>query len=244
MFIFRDRPMLAAGCEFTQAQGGKSLSPWLTGNTLARALTPLSFTGAAACAPPGEADQAKVNPSVEETETLAPPAPPVAKERVVPQMKMTTKIPPSITTPDLVSTSRLGDLHFVDGFPSKETQTKVYDHLDFLRGVEAFLSAIPGASVEAARVGLASMGASDNQTVLIMESLMDSRSLFLTTNTESIYCLMWVDTKEGPLVIETPPNVLGVIDDHWFQYVGDVGNAGPDKGKGGKYLLLPPGHTG
>mgnify|MGYP000385050287 CR=1 FL=1 len=47
-----------------------------------------------------------------------------------------------------------------------------------------------------------------------------------------------------PLVLETPPNVLGIIDDHWFKYVGDFGNAGPDKGKGGKYLLLPPGYDG
>ncbi len=45
-------------------------------------------------------------------------------------------------------------------------------------------------------------------------------------------------------MIETPPNVLGIIDDAWFNYVGDVGNAGPDKGKGGKFLLLPPGYTG
>jgi hypothetical protein len=40
-------------------------------------------------------------------------------------------------------------------------------------------------------------------------------------------------------VIETPPNVLGVIDDHWFQYVTDFSRVGPDKGKGGKLLLLP-----
>jgi hypothetical protein len=49
---------------------------------------------------------------------------------------------------------------------------------------------------------------------------------------------------DGPLVIETPPNVLGIVDDFWFHYVGDVGNAGPDRGKGGKFLLLPPGYTG
>jgi hypothetical protein len=55
---------------------------------------------------------------------------------------------------------------------------------------------------------------------------------------------MWLDLKEGPLVIETPPNVLGIIDDFWFRYVGDIGNAGPDQGKGGKFLLLPPGYTG
>ena len=55
---------------------------------------------------------------------------------------------------------------------------------------------------------------------------------------------MWVDLKDGPLVIETPPDVLGIIDDHWFQYVADFGRVGPDKGKGGKFLLLPPGYKG
>ena len=46
------------------------------------------------------------------------------------------------------------------------------------------------------------------------------------------------------MVMETPPNTLGLIDDFWFQYVTDYGNAGPDKGKGGKYLLVPPGYEG
>jgi hypothetical protein len=160
------------------------------------------------------------------------------------KMKMTTPIPASITTPDKVITERLGTLEFIDGFPTDATTQKVYDNLDFMRGVEAFMSAMPGASVEAARIGFASQGAADNQSVLMYESLMDSKSLFLTPNTESVYSMMWLDTKEGPLVLETPPNVLGVIDDHWFQYVGDVGNAGPDAGKGGKYLLLPPDFDG
>jgi hypothetical protein len=38
--------------------------------------------------------------------------------------------------------------------------------------------------------------------------------------------------------------VLGVIDDAWERYVTDVGHVGPDEGRGGKYLLLPPGYTG
>jgi hypothetical protein len=161
----------------------------------------------------------------------------------VPKMKMTTPIPASITTPDKVET-RLGTLRFTDGYPDDATTQKVYEHLDFERGVDAFLNAMPGASAEAIRVGFATQGADNNQTVLIMEHLMDSKSLFLTANTDSIYNLMWVDTKGGPLVIETPPNVLGVIDDHWFQYVTDFGRVGPDKSKGGKFLLLPPGYTG
>lgn len=45
------------------------------------------------------------------------------------------------------------------------------------------------------------------------------------------------------MVLETPPNVLGVIDDFWFRNVIDFGNAGPDEGKGGKFLLLPPGYS-
>jgi hypothetical protein len=160
-----------------------------------------------------------------------------------PKMKMTTPIPPQITTPDSVET-RLGTLNFFDGFPDDATVEKVYDNLDFERGVQAFLTAMPGASVYGLREGIRSEGGTDNQTVLITETLMDSKSLFLTPNTETVYNMMWLDLKDGPVVIETPPNILGIIDDFWFHYVGDFGNAGPDKGKGGKFLVLPPGYKG
>jgi hypothetical protein len=163
--------------------------------------------------------------------------------RTAPKMKMTTDIPEAITTPDSVST-RLGTLQFFDGFPDDATTQKVYDNLDFMNGVNAFLNAISGASAEALRTGWGSQGADNNQTMIIMENLMDSKSLYLTPNTESIYHMAWFDTSKGPLVIETPPNVLGIIDDHWFRFVADFGNAGPDKGKGGKYLLLPPSYDG
>ena len=159
-----------------------------------------------------------------------------------PKMKMTTDIPAAITIPDTVET-RLGTLRFRDGFPDEGTVKKVYDNLDFNRGVLSYMTTIPGASVHALKTGLTKAGAS-NQTLLIWQDLMDSHALFLTPNTETVYGIGWLDTKEGPLVIETPPNVLGFIDDHWFRYVTDFGRAGPDKGKGGKYLLLPPGYDG
>jgi len=159
-----------------------------------------------------------------------------------PKMKMTTPIPESITTPEKIE-SRLGALEFPQGYPTDSTADKLHEHLNFMHGVEAFLYALPGASVHAAGRGIKSMGG-DNQTVLIMEQLMDSRSLFLTANTESIYSMMWLDLKDGPLVIESPPDILGIVNDHWFRYVSDIGNAGPDKGRGGKYLLLPPGYKG
>jgi hypothetical protein len=68
--------------------------------------------------------------------------------------------------------------------------------------------------------------------------------LFLTANTTTPYTVLYLSTKDGPLVIEVPPAVLGPIDDAWFRWVADVGFTGEDKGKGGKYLLLPPGYTG
>jgi hypothetical protein len=103
-------------------------------------------------------------------------------------MKMTTPIPNAITTPESVQT-RLGTLNFFDGFPDDATADLLYDNLDFMRGVEAFLNAMPGASMEAFRAGLASQGVDNNQSILIFEDLMDSHSLFLTGNTESIYNL-------------------------------------------------------
>jgi hypothetical protein len=159
-----------------------------------------------------------------------------------PKMKMTTPIPAQIITPQTVET-RLGTLNFPHGFPDAATAEKVYENLDFMHGIEAFLYAMPGASVHALGMGCKSMGA-NNQTVLITEELMDSKSLFLTANTETIYNMTWLDLSKGPLVVEVPPDVLGIIDDHWFEYVCDTGNAGPDRGKGGKYLIIPPGYKG
>ncbi|MEH7835814.1 hypothetical protein V7796_08340 [Rhizobium laguerreae] len=89
-----------------------------------------------------------------------------------PKTKMATPIPDSIVTPESVDT-RIGKLNFFDGFPDDATSEKIYDNLDFMRGVDAFLNAMPGASVEALRVGLAGQGADNNQTILIFENLMD-----------------------------------------------------------------------
>jgi hypothetical protein len=73
---------------------------------------------------------------------------------------------------------------------------------------------------------------------------LDSKSLFLTANTTTPYTVLYLDLKNGPLVLEIPSEVLGPIDDAWFRWVSDVGFTGPDGGRGGKYLLLPPGYTG
>src|SRR5215510_14616804 len=92
------------------------------------------------------------------------------------------------------------------------------------------------------RKGFRSVGV-DGLTVLgYTAPRANSTSFFLTPNTETTYGSMFIDLRDGPVVIENPPSSLCVVDDFWFRYVGDLGTAGPDKGAGGKYLLLPPGH--
>ncbi len=153
-----------------------------------------------------------------------------------------TEIPAAVVIPDKAET-RLGTLHFNDGFPDDSTVQKLYDNLDFQTGVKALLTTMPAASLVAQRTALRSFGP-DNQSVNIFETLMDSRSLFLTANTESIYAVAWLNLKNGPVVVESPANTLGLIDNFWFHYVTDAGLVGPDKGKGGKFLFLPPDYKG
>jgi len=155
-----------------------------------------------------------------------------------------THIPEEIMTPDNVETS-IGTLNFFDGVPTQETVEIVYDNLDRMRGVEAFLNAMPGASVYALVKGQQSLGAVANHQVAITEQLMDSNPLFLTANTSTLYVVPSITTKQdGPVVLEVPPGMLGAFNDMWFRYVQDIGPAGPDRGQGGKYLVLPPGYEG
>ena len=101
----------------------------------------------------------------------------------------------SISTPDRVE-SRLGTLEFRDGAPTKATAELLYDHLDFVHGMEAFINAFPGASVAAIRQGFLSIGVEDN-SVLLFSELMDSASLFLTGNCDTVYFLSFADLTAG-----------------------------------------------
>jgi hypothetical protein len=154
-----------------------------------------------------------------------------------------TPIPGSIMTPDEVNT-RVGKLEFFDGVPTEKTAEKVLEHLNFLRGVEAFLNGVPMASAEAIRLGFASIGVTEAHHLIITDKLMDSNPLFLTPNTDTVYAFNTFDLeKTGPLVIEVPPGTgPGTVNDAFFRFVVDMGAPGPDKGQGGKYLILPPGY--
>ncbi len=155
------------------------------------------------------------------------------------------QIPEKIMTPDKVETP-MGALSFVDGVPTPETTQKLYDNLDYMRGVEVFLNFIPASSMEGLRIGAIESGASKTNQALIFDRLMDSNPLYLTGNTDTVYCMMFLDLeKDGPTVIEIPPGVgPGTVDDAFFRFVIDMGGPGPDAGKGGNYLIIPPDYKG
>ncbi|MDM0000758.1 DUF1254 domain-containing protein [Variovorax sp. J22P240] len=154
----------------------------------------------------------------------------------------TVAVTAAISTPDKIET-RIGALEFKDGAPSAETTRKVADSVDFARGISAFMNSFSGASAYAIREGFKSIGAEDN-TVVIFPELMDSNSLFLTANADTVYNLAVLDLTKGPLVVEVPPKQLGTLNDMWFGWIIDIGGPGPDRGEGGKYLIVPPGYDG
>jgi len=141
--------------------------------------------------------------------------------------------------------SRIGDLEFYQGFPKPKTTEALFDFRTFYRGVEAFTQNTFGVSLYAMRKGFEEAGAGKPNQVLVWKNRMDSKAVFLTANSETVYAMTFLDLKtDGPTVVESPPNALGILDDMWMRYIADMGMMGPDEGKGGKFLVLPPGYKG
>lgn len=143
----------------------------------------------------------------------------------------------SISTPNSVTTS-IGTLNFLDGAPLPETAEKVYDYLDTSRAMNAFLKGQPAASVVALIKGAHSLGAVEAHEVIITDKLLNSKALFLTANTSTLYVMPDLDLKrDGPTVVEVPDGLLGAANDSYFRYINDLMTAG-------KYLYLPPDYKG
>ena len=140
--------------------------------------------------------------------------------------------------------TRIGKLNFEGGYPSHETVNKLYDEMDFQRAVQTYLWAIP-------LIGFAQwqeehenvFGAMDGDVVYYL-SYRDKLGL-LTSNATTPYIIGFLNlARTGPLVIDYPagPTAGGILD-FWQRPVSDLGLTGPDKGAGGKYLILGPGQS-
>lgn len=148
----------------------------------------------------------------------------------------------SLSAPDRVDT-RAGRLEFRDGVPTEETAQRVYDMLDFTRALDVYNNSFRGASALAIVKGFEGIGAKPGDVVIFSE-LMDANSLFLTANADTVYYLTGLDLSQGPVVVEQPSGGIGTINDMWFSWIIDIGAPGPDRGLGGKYLIVGPDYDG
>ena len=152
---------------------------------------------------------------------------------------LTDKQVRAISTPDRVET-RIGALEFRGGAPSAETVAKVYDNLDFTHAFDTFLNTFQSVNMNAAHKGFRSIGVKDNE-ILVFSRLMNAKSLFLTANADTVNFMGFIDLTKGPIMLETPPDGLATLNDFWWRLVIVFG---PDRGQGGKYLILPPDYSG
>ena len=148
----------------------------------------------------------------------------------------------SLGAPPRIATA-FGPLEFQDGVPTPATAERTYDMLDFTQALSAYNNSFRGASALAIVKGFEGIGAKPGD-VVIFSKLMDSNSLFLTANADTVYYLAGLDLSQGPVVVEQPPASVGTINDMWFSWIIDVGGPGPDRGLGGKYLIVGPDYDG
>lgn len=140
--------------------------------------------------------------------------------------------------------TRVGKLSFESGYPTQETVTKLYDAMDFQRASQAYLWGLPAVGLNEWRKAHFDIFKAKNGEMLSYLDFTEKLGI-LTPNYTTPYIITLIDIdKSGPFVIEVPPGQMaGMIMDVWQRVLEDMGVVGPDKGKGGKYLILPPGHA-
>jgi hypothetical protein len=147
----------------------------------------------------------------------------------------------------------LANAPFNENRPTRETAQLLRDELLFQRATQTYLWALPLINTLGMQVGSEKVFGKGYNVLPIFKDRLDAKTLITTPNSDVIYALSYVDVgKDGPLVFEAPPGLQGILLDFWQrpipvdggEFAGDVGLPGPDAGKGGKMLILPPGYKG
>ncbi|SHL39936.1 DUF1254 domain-containing protein [Flavobacterium saccharophilum] len=122
------------------------------------------------------------------------------------------------------------------------------EQIIYNRAIEAVIWGMPAVNSELLHESLIKAKGDYNQ-IVYWSALIDSKNQTLTPNPDVIYINPLYDTRQGPVVLEIPAvegvsSLTGSLDDGWQTAIEDIGPAGVDKGKGGKYLILPPNYKG
>ena len=139
--------------------------------------------------------------------------------------------------------SRIGPLRLnAQHLPDQATIDRLYAERDFQRACQAYLWALPiVAYAQWQNQHETVFGARDGDIVKYL-SVRDKTGI-ITPNATTPYVLGFVNTaRTGPAIIEVPAgDIAGGLGDFWERNITDIGATGPDKGRGGRYLLLGPG---
>ena len=119
--------------------------------------------------------------------------------------------------------------------------------LAYQRGVQAVIWGMPAVGIAALREATFRDLGSRYNDVVYMSNVPEPRHELLTASDEAPYVMVMLNLKDGPAVLDVPPAAdevafSGSAVDSWMVPIADVGPAGDDAGRGGKYLFLPPGH--
>lgn len=122
------------------------------------------------------------------------------------------------------------------------------DRLIESRGVEAMIWGMPAVNTDLMLQAMLGTSPAKPNDIIFWSRPANWRNQTLTPNPDSIYFMSFWNVKDGPIVIDIPPaeggSIAGNIVDVWQMPLEDAGPEGADKGKGGKYVILPPGYTG
>ncbi|SCY96205.1 Uncharacterized conserved protein [Flavobacterium anhuiense] len=126
-------------------------------------------------------------------------------------------------------------------FQSENIKEKIL----YNRAVEAAIWGLPAVNFQLMYKGMEKLNGSYNQ-IVYWPGLLSWKNQTLTPNPDVIYLMPFFNTEKGPVVLEIPPADSGVFNgsvmNYWQAAIEDVGPGGMDKGKGGKYIILPPGY--
>ena len=148
--------------------------------------------------------------------------------------------------PERIETN-FGALEFSGGaFPTQASVQKIYDEMDLQRATQAYMDFYPALSLYAiVKSQVRDFGLKSASVAGVEADFMFPSENYLTGNDITVYAFASIDLGiDGPTVVEIPPGMYGTANDANFKYITDMGTTGPDKGKGGKYLFLPPGYQG
>lgn len=143
--------------------------------------------------------------------------------------------------------TNFGDLEFEGGaFPTEESIQKIYNEMDLQRASQVYMDFFPAMSLYGiVRSQARDFGFDTASDIGVMADFMKPSENYLTGNDVTVYAFASLDLKvDGPTVVEIPPGMYGNANDANFKYLTDFGPTGPDLGKGGKYLFLPPDYEG